>query len=121
MTLQPGSHDRVQSLTSAAGGARGRPPARQNRVRDRSVPGIGGGAATTPHRPHHIGPFGAPGFTGALTADYLAGHADPGTRWALAGRNQAKLAAVRDRAAAIDPACADLPLLHADTTDPSSI
>ncbi|MEU9019963.1 saccharopine dehydrogenase NADP-binding domain-containing protein [Actinomadura sp. NPDC048394] len=75
----------------------------------------------TTDRPYDIVLFGATGFTGALTAEYLAGHADPGTRWALAGRNQAKLAAVRDRAAAIDPACADLPLLHADTTDPSSI
>ncbi len=30
--------------------------------------------------------FGATGFTGGLTAEYLAEHADPGTRWALAGR-----------------------------------
>jgi len=65
--------------------------------------------------------FGATGFTGALTAEYLARSADPGCRWALAGRNQAKLEALRDRLAAIDPACADLPLLHADVGDPESL
>lgn len=75
----------------------------------------------TADRPYDIVLFGATGFTGALTAEYLAEHADPGTRWALAGRNEAKLAAVRDRLVEIDPACAALPLLHADTTDAASI
>jgi short subunit dehydrogenase-like uncharacterized protein len=65
--------------------------------------------------------FGATGFTGALTAEYLAGHADPDVRWALAGRNRAKLEAVRDRLTAINPACADLPLLHAEVDDPASL
>jgi short subunit dehydrogenase-like uncharacterized protein len=72
-------------------------------------------------RPYEIVLFGATGFTGALTAEYLAEHAPPGTRWALAGRNQAKLAAVRDRLVKLNPACAELPLLHADTTDAASI
>jgi short subunit dehydrogenase-like uncharacterized protein len=31
--------------------------------------------------------FGATGFTGALTAGYLASMRHPGSRWALAGRN----------------------------------
>ncbi|HRD62106.1 MAG TPA: saccharopine dehydrogenase NADP-binding domain-containing protein, partial [Nocardioides sp.] len=39
--------------------------------------------------------LGATGFTGALTADYLARNAPAGLRWALAGRNRAKLEAVR--------------------------
>ena len=39
--------------------------------------------------------FGATGFTGRLVAGYLARHAPPGLRWALAGRNQGKLEAVR--------------------------
>ncbi|MFE9183847.1 saccharopine dehydrogenase family protein [Micromonospora haikouensis] len=65
--------------------------------------------------------FGATGFTGGLTAEYLARHAPPGLRWALAGRNPAKLAAVRDRLAGIDPALAGLPLLTADVTDPESL
>ncbi len=65
--------------------------------------------------------FGASGFTGALTADYLARNAPPGCRWALAGRNQQKLAAVRERLAGVDPALADLALLQADSTDAASL
>ena len=65
--------------------------------------------------------FGATGFTGGLTADYLAGAAPDGCRWALAGRNKAKLEAVRDRLAAKDPSLATLPLLHADVSDPASM
>ncbi|MEV5766042.1 saccharopine dehydrogenase NADP-binding domain-containing protein [Micromonospora sp. NPDC052213] len=65
--------------------------------------------------------FGATGFTGGLTAEYLARHVPPGLRWALAGRNPGKLAAVRDRLAAIDPALAGLPLLTADVTDAASL
>ena len=65
--------------------------------------------------------FGATGFTGALTAEYLAGHAPTGLRWALAGRNPAKLERVRDRLATIDPRHADLELLHADVSDAASL
>ncbi|MEV4498455.1 saccharopine dehydrogenase NADP-binding domain-containing protein [Micromonospora arborensis] len=65
--------------------------------------------------------FGATGFTGGLTAEYLARHAPAGLRWALAGRNPDRLAAVRDRLAAIDPTLADLPLLTADVTDADSL
>jgi short subunit dehydrogenase-like uncharacterized protein len=72
-------------------------------------------------RPYDIVLFGATGFTGGLTAQYLAGHLPAGARWALAGRSLAKLEAVRDRLAEIDPGCADLPLLTADSTDPASL
>lgn len=65
--------------------------------------------------------FGATGFTGGLTADYLARHAPDGLRWGLAGRNQAKLEDVRRQLAEVDPALADLPLLHADVEDPASL
>jgi saccharopine dehydrogenase (NAD+, L-glutamate forming) len=65
--------------------------------------------------------FGATGFTGGLTADYLARNAPPGCRWALAGRSRAKLEQVRDRLAGVDPALADLPLLHADADDRPSL
>ncbi len=41
--------------------------------------------------------LGATGFTGGLTADYLAAHAPEGVRWAIAGRSKEKLEAVRDR------------------------
>ena len=72
-------------------------------------------------RDHDIVLFGATGYTGGLTAEYLARHAPSDCRWALAGRNRAKLEAVRSRLAEIDPALADLPLLHADATDAASL
>lgn len=68
-------------------------------------------------RPYDVVLFGATGFVGALTAEYLAAHAPSGCRWALAGRDRAKLEHLRERLAAIDPRCADLPLLHADADD----
>jgi saccharopine dehydrogenase (NAD+, L-glutamate forming) len=57
--------------------------------------------------------FGATGFTGALTAAYLAERG--GLRWAVAGRNPDKLAGLRDRLGI------DVPALVADTTDPASL
>jgi short subunit dehydrogenase-like uncharacterized protein len=65
--------------------------------------------------------FGATGFTGELTARYLAEHAPAGCRWALAGRNRAKLEAVRTRLAELDPDCADLELLVADSADDAAL
>lgn len=59
--------------------------------------------------------FGATGFTGRLVAEYLQttyGSRGP-LRWALAGRQPAKLAEVRDAIGAD----ASLPLLTADATD----
>ncbi|HWU68393.1 MAG TPA: saccharopine dehydrogenase NADP-binding domain-containing protein [Stenotrophobium sp.] len=61
--------------------------------------------------------FGATGFTGGLTAEYLARHADGKLRWALAGRNPDKLAQVREHLAKINPDCAGLPLLDAEIGD----
>ncbi|MFI6820620.1 saccharopine dehydrogenase family protein [Micromonospora sp. NPDC050187] len=72
-------------------------------------------------RPYDLVLFGATGFTGALTAAYLARTAPTGLRWALAGRNPEKLAGVRDRLAAVNPALAGLPLLTADVTHPESL
>ncbi|MDQ6642466.1 MAG: saccharopine dehydrogenase NADP-binding domain-containing protein, partial [Actinomycetota bacterium] len=72
-------------------------------------------------RDHDIVVFGATGFTGRLAAEYLARNAPDGCRWALAGRNSNKLEEVRSHLAAIDPALAELPLLHADVTDPESL
>ncbi|MGC5006991.1 saccharopine dehydrogenase family protein [Streptomyces sp. DT203] len=72
-------------------------------------------------RPYDIVLFGATGFVGALTAEYLAAHAPDSCRWALAGRSPAKLAELRDRLTAIDPRCANLPLLHADADAPDAL
>ncbi|MCG7528269.1 saccharopine dehydrogenase NADP-binding domain-containing protein, partial [Streptomyces sp. OfavH-34-F] len=72
-------------------------------------------------RPYDLILFGATGFVGALTAAYLARHAPDGCRWALAGRDRAKLAHLRARLTALDPRCADLPLLEADVSDAGSL
>src|SRR6478672_308797 len=77
--------------------------------------------ADTPARDHDIVVFGATGFTGELTAAYLAEHAPAGLRWALAGRNRAKLEAVRTRLSKVDPSLAELPLLQADSSDAESL
>ena len=67
---------------------------------------------------HDIVLFGATGFTGGLTAEYLAGQAPAGTRIALAGRNRDKLEAVRER---LGDRYRDVPLLQADAEDPASL
>ena len=64
---------------------------------------------------------GATGFTGGLTADYLAIHAPEGLRWGLAGRNPDRLAQVRERVASLDARWSDIPLLQADVTDADSL
>ncbi|TDC10475.1 saccharopine dehydrogenase [Nonomuraea longispora] len=63
------------------------------------------------NRPYDIVLFGASGFTGALTAAYLARAAGPGVRWAVAGRDRAKLERLG----------LDVPILLADATDPDSL
>ncbi|MDQ6607217.1 MAG: saccharopine dehydrogenase NADP-binding domain-containing protein [Actinomycetota bacterium] len=78
-------------------------------------------ATTNRGRDHEIVLFGATGFTGQLTAEYLARHAPPGTRWALAGRNLQKLEGVRRALAEIDPTLSELSLLQADVTDLDSV
>jgi short subunit dehydrogenase-like uncharacterized protein len=72
-------------------------------------------------REYDVVVFGATGFTGQLTAEYLARSASGETRGALAGRNLEKLEAVRRRLAEINMACAKLPLLQADVNDPDSL
>ncbi|MFH9348002.1 saccharopine dehydrogenase family protein [Kitasatospora sp. NPDC017646] len=68
-------------------------------------------------RPYDLVLFGATGFTGGLTAEYLARTVPEGCRWALAGRDGRRLAAVRTKLAQVDPRCAGLPLLVADAAD----
>jgi short subunit dehydrogenase-like uncharacterized protein len=72
-------------------------------------------------RDYDIVLFGATGFTGGLTAEYLARHAGDKLRWALAGRSEDKLKLVRARLAGINSACRDLDLLIAEVSDAASI
>jgi short subunit dehydrogenase-like uncharacterized protein len=61
--------------------------------------------------------FGATGFTGGLTADYLAAHAPATMRWAIAGRNRSKLDAVAGRLAAAAPEAPKPDVIVADAAD----
>jgi len=65
--------------------------------------------------------FGATGFTGGLTAQRLAAHAPGDLRWAIAGRNPAKLERLRERLAGLGAAGSNVDVLTADVTDPSSL
>jgi len=76
---------------------------------------------TSPSRDLDVVLHGATGFTGTLTAEYLAEHAPAGLRWALAGRNLAKLESVRDRLAELDPGLAKLELIEADSGDRAAL
>ncbi len=73
-------------------------------------------------RPFDLIVFGATGFTGRLVAEYLlqaygAGGSPGAPRWALAGRNAAKLAELQRAIGAPD----SLPLITADATDPEAL
>lgn len=68
--------------------------------------------------------WGATGFTGKLTAEYLLGRYGVNTefRWAIAGRNRAKLEAVRsDIGQTTGVSADDLPILVGDSDDDNSL
>ncbi len=65
-------------------------------------------------RDYDVVVFGATGFTGALTAEYLAAAAGTG-RWAIAGRSRDKLEALGRRLST------DVPMILADVDDPTSL
>ncbi|MFG2937702.1 saccharopine dehydrogenase family protein [Streptomyces sp. NPDC048282] len=71
----------------------------------------------TTDRPYDIVLFGATGFVGELTAEYLAAHAPEGLRWAIAARDERKLAALRERL----PGGAKVGVLRADVTEPATV
>jgi short subunit dehydrogenase-like uncharacterized protein len=68
-------------------------------------------------RRYDLALFGATGFTGGLTADYLAAHAPAQMRWALVGRNRRKLDEVAARLAAAAPEAPKPDVLEADAAD----
>lgn len=63
--------------------------------------------------------FGATGFTGSLTAEYLAEHAPPATRWAIAGRSEHKLRAIAEGLATRP--CPPAGVVVADVSDDASL
>jgi short subunit dehydrogenase-like uncharacterized protein len=62
--------------------------------------------------------YGASGFTGKQTAQYFAQHAPPGLRWAIAGRNRAKLEAVKQ---ALGEPARRLEVLIAESHDSAAV
>src|SRR6188768_2061166 len=81
-------------------------------------------AAASPaaQRSYDVVVFGATGFTGRLACEYLAKRREkPSLRWAIAGRNEAKLHEVRRFLETIDPACANVGTIEARADDPSSL
>jgi len=69
-------------------------------------------------RPLDVVVFGATGFVGRLTAEYLAEHAPSEVRVGLAGRSHDRLARVRD---SLGSAAAGWELLTADSSDRASL
>src|SRR4051812_36887962 len=65
-------------------------------------------------REHDVVVYGATGFVGRLTAEYLAAHAPADVRVALGGRSRDRLERVR---ADLGPRAADWPVLAADSQD----
>lgn len=63
--------------------------------------------------------FGATGYTGALTAEYLATHLPEGATWAVAGRNLDKLKRIADQVVASGGVRPQL--VTADVSDESSM
>ncbi|BBY53067.1 saccharopine dehydrogenase NADP-binding domain-containing protein [Mycobacterium koreense] len=70
-----------------------------------------------PQREFDLVLYGATGFVGTLTAQYLA-RAGGAARIALAGRNEDRLRAVRD---ALGPPAESWAILHADASEPASL
>ncbi|MGW0883648.1 saccharopine dehydrogenase family protein [Streptomyces sp. NPDC002671] len=68
-------------------------------------------------RPYDLVLFGATGFVGTLTAEYLADHAPEGLRWAIAGRDERKLEQLRDRL----PGGSGIGVLRADVAEPATL
>ncbi|MBW6454972.1 MAG: enoyl-ACP reductase, partial [Trueperaceae bacterium] len=70
---------------------------------------------TAATRPWHLVLWGATGFTGRLVAEALAGGAPEGLRWALGGRDRARLERLRAELGV------DAGVVVADAHDPVSL
>ncbi|KAG0042781.1 hypothetical protein BGZ83_012194 [Gryganskiella cystojenkinii] len=61
--------------------------------------------------------YGATGFTGLRTCQYLARTYKQGVRWAIAGRSAKKLEEVREKLVVINPALSKLAIIQADSSN----
>ena len=79
-------------------------------------------AAPRSARPYDVVLFGATGYTGRLVAERLASARTPHPlKWALAGRDKAKLEAAKAELVAQVPACKDVGILVGDALDPAAM
>ncbi|MEQ9737686.1 MAG: hypothetical protein RLN67_10705, partial [Algiphilus sp.] len=104
----------VKRATAKKGGAP-KAAAKKRAAKKARAGGAARKAATAPASPRSGGPagrrydfvlLGATGYTGGLTADYLADRAPQGARWAIAGRDARKLADVRTHLERVNPTAA---------------
>ena len=79
------------------------------------------GIVSAPEREFDVVVWGATGFAGRLTAQYLLERYGTSLRWALGGRNRAKLEAVRE-AISVETGvdASGLPLVVGDAADAAS-
>ncbi|RYH14329.1 hypothetical protein EON65_33780 [archaeon] len=79
-------------------------------------------AADSTDRIYDVVVFGSTGFTGKMAAAYLAKHySGTNVRWAIAGRRADALRAIRTELAQHNKACANLPIILADSFDDKSL
>jgi len=83
-----------------------------------TVNGVESGAQTVEQRPYDVVVYGAAGFVGKLLAKHIHERSKslPSLRWALGGRNAAKLEAVKRELGATD-----VPIILADAADGAAL
>eukprot|EP01031_Cornospumella_fuschlensis_P027154 gene27154-32800_t len=79
-------------------------------------------ASDTTDRIYDVVVFGSTGFTGKMAAIYLAKrYSGTNVRWAIAGRRADALRAIRTELSQHNKACANLPIILADSFDDKSL
>ncbi len=77
---------------------------------------------STENREFDIVVFGATGFAGRLVCEYFVEHyLDQEVTWAMAGRSERKLAALREDLTKLNPLAENVPHIVADSTDRASL
>lgn len=70
---------------------------------------------------HDVVLLGATGFTGGLTAEYLARNAPAGLRWAVAGRDITRVSVLAERLTALSSGSPPVGAMQVDVTDSGSV
>lgn len=119
----------VKRATAKKGGAP-KAAAKKRAAKKARAGGAARKAATAPASPRSGGPagrrydfvlLGATGYTGGLTAEYLAERAPQGARWAIAGRDARKLADVRTHLERVNPTAEAVDCVEVDIKDSAAL